>query len=682
MSFGRRHVGILVTIALAATVACGDTQDNLHSKNGGTDPNANVDPTAQGIPFEPIGPYAYVPKVKNLLTGLPPTDDEVKAVVADPNALKGLIDGWMKLPSFKVRMVDFFRNAFQQNQVDLNTLFANLNVNPQMNGTYSPLLLRNIMDSFALTAWQLMDEGKPFTDAMTTHRYMMTTAMMSALSYIDDNHVDDARKTLNRLSARNALTTYTFDSASTATLTDSLDPANGNYMKWKFPGVQPADCTTATAQTFTQTGDNQFYGRLFSFLWGRGALNPCNAAQPQTQNFVAQYADTDWTDWRMVEIKPVATAGADPAFWDIGKLRTTQSLTLHTNRMGFFGTLAFDANWGTNITNEARVTANQALIVALGSSIAGESTIVNFPVNATDASHASDPACQGCHSQLDPYKQFFRQSYSLSYGDQTDATELNSTAGFNFGGTNITGKGVQDVANIFVGHERLPIAWVGKLHFWANSTPAIDTDPEVIRIAAAFKGSSFDFRTLVRELFSSPLVTWASATTTTTTNGVIVSISRRDQFCASLSTRLGLDDVCGMTAIKPTNDQKTISQRALLLPVDTYYRAYALPSLPTNPDLFFRQSTESICKLVGDQVVDVKAPGTSKYLGAEPDKAIADFVGNIMAIVPSDPRAAQATAILKDNFTAAQASGVNATDALKATFTLACIAPTSVVVGL
>jgi hypothetical protein len=354
---------------------------------------------------------------------------------------------------------------------------------------------------------------------------------------------------------------------------------------------------------------------------------------------------------------------------------------LHTPRLGYFGTLAFDANWATNTANEARVTANQALIVALGMSIAGEDKIVNFPVNATDASHASDPACKGCHAQLDPFKQYFRQSYTLYYGDQTDNAQISAPAGFSIGGVTATGHGVGDLSNTLATHPRFPLAWAQKLHFWANSTAALEDDPELIRIATAFQASKLDFKTLVRELFSSPLITLASGTKTTVANGVILSISRRDQFCASLSNRLGLPDVCGMESIKLTKEQAAISSRALLMPVDTYYRAYALPSLPTNPDLFYRQSTEAICRLVADQVVDLKT-GTSRYTSANASAALDDFVATVMALVPSDPRAAEARAILADNLDASQKGGASATDALKATFTLACIAPTSVVVGL
>ena len=73
--------------------------------------------SGSGVPFEPVTPAVYVAKVKNIMTGLPATDAEVAAVVNDPTALRGLIDTWEAMPQFQGRMLDFFRNAFQQNQV-------------------------------------------------------------------------------------------------------------------------------------------------------------------------------------------------------------------------------------------------------------------------------------------------------------------------------------------------------------------------------------------------------------------------------------------------------------------------------------------------------------------------------------------------------------------------------------
>lgn len=686
----RPQLAAFLTLAVSAFVACGD--DNLESNPNrdrapASDAGAESGTTSGGpetIPFEPVGPNVYVPKVKNLLTGLAATDEEVQAVVADPAALRPLIDKWMGLPSFKTRMLDFLRNAFQQNQVTLDQLMTNLNTQFIINNDYVPRLQRNLMDSFGLTVWKLLEEGQPFTSAFTTRRYMMTTAMLSLLSYIDDQHWNDKKQLENRLSKRNALLEYTFDTASTNTTDDSLDPSKtATFMKFKFAGAQPDGCAT-TAQTFTPAGDNNFYSRLFGFFMGRSTFDPCNniTNDPQLQ-FAPQYKDEDWDDWHMVELKvDPAGAGASPAFFQLPQLRAAKEISLHTDRIGFYGTLAFNTNWGTNVTNEARVTANQALIVGIGKSIDGEGQDAKFPVDATDADHAANPACQACHIQLDPYKQFFRNSWTLYYSDQTDPLVANSPAGFSFEGVTQTGKGVSDLAAIFAAHPRVGTAWTSKLAFWANSTPVIESDPEVTRIAKAFKDASYDFKTLVRETFASPLITWASETETTKTNGVILSIARRDQFCASLSFRLGLDDVCAQTSIRPSTNQRTIRDRALLLPADGYYRTFALPSLATNPDLFFRQATESICTEVSKLVIDAKPPLTPKYVSTDVPGALEDFVTTVMGIVPSDPRHAKAKAILQDNYDQSIAAKSNPTESLKSTFQLACLSPTSVVVGM
>ncbi len=676
--------GSIPTLDDAAVGASPETGGPVSAEGGASNEDAGsvyAPPTA--APYEPVTPASYVPKVKNLLTGLAATDAEVKAVAADPTALRGLIDQWMALPTFQGRMLDFFRNAFQQNQVTLPVLLENIGVNVQVNEQYTTHLERSIMDSFPLTVWELIKEGQPLNTALTTNRYMLPTTLMSLMSLADELNVADTGKTLNRLDARKALTRVTLDPSSNATMAQSLDATGTSFMTWNLP-INDPKCmldggTVMPPVTLTGSG---LYLTFFDFLMGRLGYPACG--NNVTERFAPQFADADFADYRMVTLHTTdaTTPNTTPVFYDIPSLRAATDLTLHTQRIGFFGTLAFSANWATNLSNEMRVTANQSLIVGIGQSINGESTIIHFPVNSADADHATNAACAVCHSQLDPYKQFFRQSYTLTYHDQTDPVQIAEPAGFSIDGVNGSGQGVGDVAALLATHPRFALAWVLKLHFWANSTPALEDDPEVLRIAGLFQASKFDFKTLVRELFSSPLVTFASATSTTQTNGVVLSIARRDQFCAALSNRLGLPDVCGMQTPKPTSQQVTIAGRAELMPVDTYYRAYALPSLPTNPDLFFRDSTESICRLVADQLVDVKTP-PSRYSSLKPADAITDFVATVMGLVSSDPRAAQAQAILTDNFAASQkTTGVSATDALKATFTLACIAPSSVIVGL
>jgi len=674
-----KHVTHMRSLAVALALLAGCSGEVT---NGGGDGSGSND-----IPFEPVSPQVYVPKVKNLMTGLAATDAEVAAVVADPKALRDLIDQWMALPEFQARMLDFYRNAFQQNQVTLADLQANIgggNANniTTINNSYRAQFERSLMDSFPMTAWQLVQEGRPFTETLTTHRFMLTTAMMSMMSYIDERATDDNNKTTDRLANRQALPGFTLDPTTTATLAQTLTPGDPNYMIWKDPVTIPAGCATTPPVVYTNlaTGDKGAanYRTLFQFLFGSAPYLPCYPMNTPAEPPV--FTDADWSDWHMVTINPTA-GNTSPVFWDILAHRSATAMDLHIPRIGFSGTLAFAANWGTNTSNEARVTANQALIVSIGQSIAGENAVTPFPVNSTDSAHATDPACQGCHSQLDPLKQFFRQSMTLSYHDQLDTTQPG--AYFNIDGVSSQGAGIGDLMNILASHPRFGIAWTQKLQFWANSTPADENDPEVIRIANAFAASNYDFKTLVREVFSSPLVTFAAPTKTTREQGVVLSISRRDQYCTSLSNRLGVPDICGMTTAAPTQAQQQVAQRALLMPVDTYYRAFALPSLPTNPDLFFRQSTEGMCGLIATQLIDVKAPGTSRYVSTDPTTAIADFVATIMDVPPADPRSAQAVQILTDHFAAAKATmGVSATDALKSTFTTACLSPSSVIVGL
>src|SRR2546423_941011 len=75
------------------------------------------DTSTPPVPFSPDSPTVYVAKVKNILVGLPPTDAEIAAVTADPNALGGLIDGWMQLKQYDDKMTVFFELAFQQTQI-------------------------------------------------------------------------------------------------------------------------------------------------------------------------------------------------------------------------------------------------------------------------------------------------------------------------------------------------------------------------------------------------------------------------------------------------------------------------------------------------------------------------------------------------------------------------------------
>src|SRR5204863_3211242 len=119
-------------------------------------------------------------KVKNLLTGMAPVDADIAAVTTNgPAALRGLIDSWTMTPEFRDRMVFLFRNTFQQTGFVPGEDFkpqllenGGLDVGPvgsiAIGDDAYARLVQNLQDSFALTAWQIVADGRPFTDVVTT----------------------------------------------------------------------------------------------------------------------------------------------------------------------------------------------------------------------------------------------------------------------------------------------------------------------------------------------------------------------------------------------------------------------------------------------------------------------------------------------------------------------------------
>ena len=132
--------------------------------------------------------------------------------------------------------------------------------------------------------------------------------------------------------------------------------------------------------------------------------------------------------------------------------------------------------------------------------------------------------------------------------------------------------------------------------------------------------------------------------------------------------------------------QAPVAQIASGLPSDGYGRGANFPVLPNEPTLFYRAATENICSAVADQVIDVPASkqvaGVKSWSSTGTAAAIADFVGIVMGLTTSDPRAAPAAALLQAHYDGAVQQGASRTNALKSTFITACLAPSSTAVGL
>jgi hypothetical protein len=683
-SFFLPRSAAIAAAAAAMAAACGTSS---HPPPGQM---ANAPPgDAMTTPFQAVPPAVYVAKVKNLLVGLAPTDAEIQTVAADPAQLGPLIDGWMTSPEYTAKMRTFFELAFQQTQISLNDFSDQVYPNQaDINASTGPELLQNLRESFARTVLELNAEGRPLTDAITTSRVMLTPALMEFYAFLDAWQVDDTGQVSDRFRASNPNLQITLEAAQGAIpIEQTLDPTNANYMHWYDPDVandSKAGTDCAQDPIVYDADAHVLHYLLYGTIARYKTTSGTACGQVNGTASAPQLTATDFTDWKMVTLRAPATGEAPTAFYDLATLRTATELVVTLPHVGFL-TPAFFANWQTNSSNQMRVTMNQALIVATGAMVDG--TDLTFPPSTPglDVLHAAAPDCFGCHRTLDPTRSVLAATYSWNYHTQTDKTFSDQPGLFAFQGVTQPVFNLGDLTATLAQHPLFAPAWVQKLCYYANSTPCETGDPEFQRVVGVFKSSNFSWNALVRELLSSPLTTHAAPTQTATDQGEVIAVSRRDHLCAALDARLGLTDVCGLDALTKAQTHTTVPEIVGGLPSDGYGRGAVAPVLPNAPTLFYRAGVENICEAVADLVVDAaqpESPDTKQYSSAQPDAAIADFVATLMALEPSDPRAAPAQAILAQHYLAAVQAGASASDALKSTFVAACLAPSTVSIGL
>ena len=644
-------------------------------------------------PFVGDTPEVYVAKVKNILVGLPPTNDEIAAVDADPNALPQLIDTWMAMPEYQQKMMVFFELAFQQTQItDANFIdIAPPNGLPN-NNKQIPLLVQNARESFARTVLELTAKGQPLTDGFKTKRLMMTPALMQLYAYFEDHQADDNAKITDTFAKANPTLTFTLEnSAGPIPIAQTLTVGGANYMHWFNPDLATQmypdpTCNFADPITVTVSSDQLYrliYGEIPPHKVGTVACPIRGGTGKGTQML-----DTDFTDWKMVTIRP-PNAGEQPtAFYDLPTLRSATEIVVRTPHPGFFSTPAFQANWPTNSSNQMRVTLNQALIVATGMQIDGSDGTQPGMTPGLDQEHAgTGTVCYGCHQLLDPTRSILSSTYSWFYNQQTDTTLTKQPGLFAFQHVVAPMSTIDDFASILATHPLVPGAWAQKLCYYANSAACDPSDPEFQRIVADFTSGGLQWNALVKELLSSPITTNVTETKTYATNSEVIAVSRRDHLCAQLDNRLGFVDICQLDeSTQVTNAKSTIAQIVSGMPSDGYGRGGTIPVLPNQPTLFYRGGLENICIQVAAQVIDAKAnpkqPGAKMWSSAQPDAAIADFVSLVMGLTANDPRTADVSAALTAHFAAAKGGGATATDSLRSTFVAACLSPSFIGIGM
>jgi hypothetical protein len=638
--------------------------------------------------IEPVSVAASLTKVKGLLTGQPPTDGEIAAVQADPRALRGLVQTWVNSPQHTTKLLGFFSNAFQQSQA-VSADFSDQLGDAQ--GILDARLLANLRESFARTALQLVAEGQPFSATMTTRRFMLTTRLMLLYAFLDSIQIGDSGNQVDLFARANPNFRFTLTAkAGNIPLSDTFDRKSPNFMVFNAPQLAGAAYDTACPQDPIVynggSGQRSVSASLYLTLQGKpasfsvpvnGKDHTCQPPAFPTANQPLTVADSQ--EWKMVEIVPAAPDQGTSSILDLTNFRTGGNLLLRTPRVGFFTTPSFLAEWNTNDSNQARVTTNQTLIVALGHAMSPTNASLPPSTASVDLDHAPlGTACYACHQSLDPLRQFFRQQYSYYFHPQLDSDETSLPGSFGFRGVSAAGSSIFDLANQLANHPDFAGAWVQKLCTWANSSQCDETDGEFQRIAMLFSDSLYDWRTLEVTLFSSPIVSYLAPTRTVSQGGEVFPVARRDHLCLKLSNRLGINDVCGLDVNTVVPQQlKQVQFIATVLPSDSYSRGAEAPVLANDPNLFFRTGMENICAILAARLIDA-GTGT-RWTSTAPDAAIADFVHVLMGVGAG--RDATPISILTDHMTSARAAGLTASDALKSSFTLACLSPSVVGMG-
>ena len=688
----------VVALAAAMAVGCNGEVFGPDGAPGGGGAGGGSNPL-NPLPNDPTRPapaicetfvgapvHTYAAKVKNLLTGQGLTDAELNSISADPATLRNQIDTWLELPEANAKLQTFFRTAFQQEGWDQSTLAIQLGENNNLqtgnvadvNQNTRDVLIRNFEDSFARTALDIVQNDRPFNETVTTNTFMMTTAMMLAIAFNDERLVSDEERRSYR-SLQDVIPSVTWQRNGPLPAAEILDPSSPNFMQFYIDDERAVPACAGNSITQANNNAPIWAFRAMFGSFSRIGENPCRGENNRRGDSLL--AQSDFEDWRMVTVRTPNGGEATTSILDLVNMRTSSELVLHTPRTGFMTTPAFFASWDTNEDNQSRVTLNQTLITAFGQSIDDSQTVLPAFDDALDGEHA-DPttACYGCHRTLDPMRQFFRHDYTYAYSQQQDDEVKNTPASFAWQGIEGTGDSVADLAGMIADHPRFPIAWAQKMCFYANSGPCPESDPEFQRVVDEFVNDGLSFRTLVRELFSSPLVTSTSCIEEGT--GDNASIARVRHFCSSVAGRLGVADPCGTEYIWNADRTNIGRQNETLIntiPDDGFSRGDEDPLTVSDTNLFINGAFERVCTNIASQVVG----NDRQFDPREAEVVLPQLVEALMGLPSQDPRHDDALTILNEHLVAAEAEdGVNQTDAMRSTFTLACTAPSLSGVGL
>lgn len=596
--------------------------------------------------FEAASIPSAVRKVKTLLTGGTPSVDEIARVSNNPETLRALVDTWITSEAGEEKLIRFFELSLQQRSLPAGrSQFDKF----RSGRPYRDKMTRVMNESFARTALHLMQTGQPFNQIATTRQWMVTTANLVLLLYPDQSRAQRSQ---------NHLATPVIDDAPRRLARQV------SQRKWYIPSLE-VECR------FDQT-------EALSMLFGRIRKGNCRGTN-RTQVFDdSPLSDEDFSDWRLVTFNRRGNLSDEEQipFYDIPRLRNAVEIDTRLHRVGFFTTSVFMQNWATNVDNQFRVLTNQTLITSLHLTFSPTEPTDPPSSDGLDEDHANQPDCVGCHRQLDPMRLYFAQSFNvngqLARGNGEDGLLFPAQLVPSFGFYRQTGEGggLGALATTIANHPNFASAWVQKLCLYANSQKCQSDDPEVLRLAQSFKDSNFNFKSLLVDFFSSPLVTHLSETGADQVKEPIISITRRDHLCALLSERTAQTNLC---------EDRRVQKLLELIPEDGFARGSADFVQPSLPSAFHFSAAESLCETVATLVVNAES---ELFSSNRAQQSLSNLVSRLMGISEMNSRYLPTVSALGSLYDRSLNAGQSSLDSMRSTFSLACLSPDVMGVGL
>ena len=600
--------------------------------------------------FEPTPIDAAITKVKRLTTGTHPTADELARVHANPAALRELVREWTETPEFRAVTERTLAQLLQIEPRATDWVMIERRNGAAIPRTFSAMLTESVVR----TTWDIVEQDRPLTELYRTDRWAVTTAMLVMMRFADQSF--DERNALDRTHSvvpapADAVPDYTASVASGV---------------WEVPGLSET-CRDSE-------GPGLRPRQLLHLQWGQ--IDCRGEPDHRFRNDAPMLPDADDTDWRFVQFVSESPSVEldEPPFYDVEAWRTHDDV-VHTRlpRTGFMTTPAFLNNWETNPDNEYRVTTNQALIVALGSTFSiGEPTSPPT-TEGLDTDH-SDPStdCYGCHRQLDPMRGYFALHFDENWRPiRTDFADPRVTPPFSpsfaFGGLTELGGNLASFGDVLADHPGVATAWAQKLCWIANGRPCRIDDPEFQRVASAFESNGFSYRDLVVELYSSPLVTGLAPTTTHPT-GLPVGPKRAEHWCNTVEAR-GADSC----------RRRDVGTALGLLPGMSVARAKVDPIVPQQMTVFAVAGLEKACQTLASSEV---GGADSPFPRFDAAGSLPRMVEELAGLAPGHERYQPLLDALGEHFTEVINQTADAQLAMESSYVVACSSPDAAALGL